>query len=901
MAETIEVATAKGIPTLQAETEPLSKSKSASKDYSVYNPISLLRRLKQIKAPSSELVSAIELRRPRSLTSGKRAETLPDCLSSNDAPELRDPPHLDRGHEATSNPTSAVSIHESDAGTKQDRLPHTYVIQAQGSTHEQVPQTTTKAKSMPLGDILPEENQSQSGTPPVDNEQQDISIPVAKDEVIECEIARARDTPHAVQSVSANNEVSSSDVERNTFSASVEAPARSHANTSPPQGTTRDSEMRETPPQLVEIEVGSSIRLKKLGPGVSLLGKGCHQKMTGDYYIAPGQEIPMSSVRHWANIIVPLLRHDIIAILDGIAKKRSHAAYQSRFHIGFYMVGAKQEDSIIATPGIVIFYTARNSLGKLAKALAESKKDYLEDFPGPIQVVHEDLTETPRLAASGQAGVSSTPSLQDVAIECPMEHCNTDCGLKLRFDDDHQQSRYATLGGIICIEDIMYVMTTAHTLFSETDGSRSQYDVDSSHPSIRSAKAFQPLRPELGASASLVAYSFNDQVSKIDGTLSFPHTDSDWALLPIADSLLLPNMNAGYEINSTAPDSTGMTISVSILCGVYTCYTGHLTQSPVILDLGACGMITREILLDRPLPSGVSGSWVVDCSELHGYVVAVDARGHSCFMIPMDRAFRDITATFSENMLFGTALNQRIRQGRRRSRHASPMRAEPLKSEIIDSEMIDSKMLNPELDASAPKEKTRGKEKDYGIEAEPPTRKQYRSQGPEGGKADLDEVLSQVGNILGICGIALKISSVISYKPLQVILLSIKEAISIVRLAWMRISGLLHDRHPGHECERAILNSLMSTAYIFSHLSVDLLQLPMKLDRSSMFSVRRPTKRSLKIELFSHLNRIEIQSSTRCPRSSNLISSFPSMSRYRRHRQRIQDQVSATSLLLQVM
>ena len=347
-----------------------------------------------------------------------------------------------------------------------------------------------------------------------------------------------------------------------------------------------------------------------------------------------------------------------------------------------YMVGAKHKETLAVKPTIIITCGTVESKRRIAVELGNLKLHYLDDFGCPWRVRYErkppswtasppDETPYIPLGTSGR----DISNLQGVYVEQNREPGVS--GLKLRFDilqNGITEQRYATLGGFISIDKAMLLMTTAHPFLAEVDGGIGPLDSDDSEAPISDSdsdcqsdaeveelpilpRTFLPfdqmryLRLWTSEQWTRVAYSFLGSVSLLVAgnsvKLQWP-SSSDWALFQVTERSLLSKLQRSPQFSSFIPEDQLTRGEVQIMDTVDTIGTGFLTQTTASIHTATAVMHVREIRLHGALSKGASGAWVIRGSRVCGYVVAATGSGKSCFMVPMDCAFKEIEAAFGE-------------------------------------------------------------------------------------------------------------------------------------------------------------------------------------------------------------------------------------------------------------
>ena len=374
--------------------------------------------------------------------------------------------------------------------------------------------------------------------------------------------------------------------------------------------------------------------------------------------------IPETIVQRWNEAIKPQLDQDLQEMIKTLDARRGMILS----NVQLCMVGNKRGNLLCAEPTIVITCGTKECQRKIAKSLARLKLHYLTEFAIPLKVRYQrSPTYWAASTVNSFAANLQLSDLQSVKVRHP-DHTQTSCGLTLHTtvaEKGLEKHFCSTLGGVLCIGGRFYGMTTAHAFFAEHGMRAEQPDCGNLHPwSPNYAKYETVSGLELYDG---MIYSFLGQVAKSDLVLeSNEPLVSDWALLPLPKSCVLPNINRPHKLLTSIAPQTHLTAGEAhILHGVDSRYIGCLTQADVSFHTNGKVMHVREIVLDVPLPTGVSGSWVVRDHEVLGYVIAVSSKGLSCFMVSMERALRDIEAVLGEGILLAWEPHEPVQRSTR--------------------------------------------------------------------------------------------------------------------------------------------------------------------------------------------------------------------------------------------
>ena len=388
------------------------------------------------------------------------------------------------------------------------------------------------------------------------------------------------------------------------------------------------------------------------------------EKLSHGCYMDQTVAMPDTIVQKWNEAIKPQLDQDLQEMIKTVDAGRGMILS----NVQLCMVGNKRGNLLRAEPTIVITCGTKECQRKIAKNLTRLKLHYLTEFSTAVKVRYQ---RSPAYWAASTVNSSAAnlqfSDLQRLRVRYS-GHGQTSCGLNLQVtvaEKGVERQVYATLGGVLCIGGRFYGMTTAHAFFAERNMRADQRECGNL-PDWSSNYAKDEIVSRSDLYDGMIC-SFLGQVAKSDLVLeSNEPLVSDWALLPLPKSCVLPNINRPNKLlTSIAPQTHLMAGEAHILHGVDSRYIGFLTQADVSFHTNRKVMHVREIVLDAPLPNGVSGSWVVRDHEVLGYVVAVSNKGLSCFMVSMERAFRDIESVLGEGVLMAWEPHEPVQRSAR--------------------------------------------------------------------------------------------------------------------------------------------------------------------------------------------------------------------------------------------
>ena len=387
----------------------------------------------------------------------------------------------------------------------------------------------------------------------------------------------------------------------------------------------------------------------------------------GNVYIDKRATIPQAINDKWKNEIQGQLDKDIQGIIRAEFGGKDNILSTTQL----YMVGTKHKETLAVRPTIVITCGTAESKRRIAVGLGNLRRYYLDDsvYPWRVRYVRKPPSWT-SFTPFRKAG-RDIPNLQGVYVEQNIKPGIS--GLKLRFDilqDGNVEQRYATLGGIITINEAKLLMTTAHPFLAKLDSGNGPMISDNLEAPVSDSDSDYQSDAEIAeppdfprtylpvdqirysrlwiSEPTQVAYSFLGRISLLNAgnavKLQWP-SSSDWALFQVTERFLSV-LQTAPQFSSFIPEDRLTPGEVQITDTVDTFRAGFLTQTAASIHTAKAVMHVREILLHGVLSNGASGAWVIRGSDVCGYVVAATGSGRSCFMVPMECAFKELEAAF---------------------------------------------------------------------------------------------------------------------------------------------------------------------------------------------------------------------------------------------------------------
>ena len=390
--------------------------------------------------------------------------------------------------------------------------------------------------------------------------------------------------------------------------------------------------------------------------------------------------LPDVVAQEWNQNIRPRFDMDLHKIIASISAGNQYILSSTEFG----MAGLRDGGTLCLEPTIIVTCGTKNCTKHVRKALEKLRLHYLESFNRPIKVRYQApplywaaLTLDVDALSTSDAGYENYQIYESESTVLSHTYCGRAIKVSAYRRPGHNDQGTnwtcleATLGGLIAVDGKWYAMTTAHELRKGFDRQHEDRNYENENDNERTSSCSSENESESGTSArlprspyspsllgrerlwsngtkdptilsfgSLVTYYKNFRQRHATGLIQ-ASSMADWVLFPVDTSRFLPNIHAGVEFRSIIPEGNIVAGSVDIICRE-SITTGYLTQTYASMHTRDGIMDVRQIVLDSPLPLAVSGAWVVRGSEVCGYIIAVTRRGLSCFMMPMQRAFKEI-------------------------------------------------------------------------------------------------------------------------------------------------------------------------------------------------------------------------------------------------------------------
>jgi hypothetical protein len=421
-----------------------------------------------------------------------------------------------------------------------------------------------------------------------------------------------------------------------------------------------------------------------------LIGKNC--------YLALKEEVHKSLAERWNESIHQRLRQNVEAVIQGMGLQPTEMAV----NVGLSLVGPKVGEMLHLLPTIVISCAHKKAKTKIEGLLNSGQLDYLREFACPHEVCIQgrDPKHRDRFFAHTDSSEEVDPLGEDIspydlslqrqkflkfAVEQVTE-LRSACGLKIQFsysiqdehhDDyfgsemsEHKRWMTARIGGNIYIGEKAFAMTTAHTFLFHELGEES--DASSGSDSISGGNLdtkFDRQRPDHNANSIQAKTTLRMERGRLHGCFGFcDHgrrfdrqdlipklPGSDWCILSIDSINSLTNC---YRTENEAGDVSEVTVDeigpgeiaepgdVHILNSPEKPILAFMTQTMASIYFGGKSLNVRRLISERPLSTGLSGSWVVRGKQLLGHLIGGNELEKTMYMLGIQdtkRAIEQVT------------------------------------------------------------------------------------------------------------------------------------------------------------------------------------------------------------------------------------------------------------------
>ncbi|KAL9620116.1 MAG: hypothetical protein Q9160_005322 [Pyrenula sp. 1 TL-2023] len=318
--------------------------------------------------------------------------------------------------------------------------------------------------------------------------------------------------------------------------------------------------------------------------------------------------------------------------------------------IRYRMFGRKRRDKVGLNATILIGCTDNKCAKYLKKSFSVNELAYLKHFDQPWKIYLEDI----RYGAANQPGKDSSQHFdKDTASEPGLEIERTlnrkpVGGVRLKLTSHEHTlkeslaSRYAVIGGVICLGAHRYGLTTGHLFAADSsllesegktsllegnssgsDEEESTKDLSSSSPASsddeepglrRRQSTCKGFIPVDSSTPESLAYTFLDWEKTLGSkrTRSLFGRNADWAIIRLSEDSVFENSYQAADRNvfvaTLAADSEMVQGSVYVLCTADAPLTGTLTAGKSYLQTMSGTLTALEIAMNSPLPYGYSGS-----------------------------------------------------------------------------------------------------------------------------------------------------------------------------------------------------------------------------------------------------------------------------------------------------
>ncbi|KAF7508514.1 hypothetical protein GJ744_009227 [Endocarpon pusillum] len=306
----------------------------------------------------------------------------------------------------------------------------------------------------------------------------------------------------------------------------------------------------------------------------------------------------------------------------------------------FLMAGDRPQGLV---PSIVVWCYSDDTKARVRKHF--ENEAWLQNGMHANGMNHYVLDKPPRRSAK-PASRNRQP-LHTLGDSSPVElkHTPTPCGVSLLLEN----GKKCIIGGLILVDGAPHLMTTRHGL----DG------LPRSFHGVAGVLAFESVGrpPDICGETS---HHFNILCSPVpadeDSVLGYCTDDFDWALIDFSDApsdllevILKPNMIQGKAIQGLHVGDIDDQSTVTLVTACADSQLGLISSGFSTLQIDGSLHDVMLITLDKPLPLGSSGTWVLLGDRVCGFIVAVREDLPWAYMIPMAAALDDIKRKLGTN------------------------------------------------------------------------------------------------------------------------------------------------------------------------------------------------------------------------------------------------------------
>ncbi|KAF2229970.1 hypothetical protein EV356DRAFT_364803 [Viridothelium virens] len=361
----------------------------------------------------------------------------------------------------------------------------------------------------------------------------------------------------------------------------------------------------------------------------------------------------------------------------------------------FRLIGRKKRGLIQATPTVLITcYTKECQQAVKKHFQSKERPNYLLSFGKPVLV----RLQSPRLrwAAQSEPHIPTGPLPEEIKITDPTDvhvsfesitNSESIAGSLMKFEfasGSGRKARYSRLGGVIDIDGVAHMLTTAHafvTPAAQVDRATTpdQESADASDNDVLYINSESETHDvEDPSDAESTAEEEPSNVSNVsnwsatsdvgvwvcgkdhggeveNGALSSDVHGSDWAVFKTSSAYSDRNTYSYH-----APEGPPEVISICSIAGGSAddlcgdalvlgsrsrVLPGYVHKSRVSMYSNGDVFHLHQIRMEAELDFALSGSWVVRGSSLLGIVVMADDEAKALYMIPAQQTFMSIKAT----------------------------------------------------------------------------------------------------------------------------------------------------------------------------------------------------------------------------------------------------------------
>ncbi|KAF2997479.1 hypothetical protein E8E14_004266 [Neopestalotiopsis sp. 37M] len=218
----------------------------------------------------------------------------------------------------------------------------------------------------------------------------------------------------------------------------------------------------------------------------------------------------------------------------------------------------------------------------------------------------------------------------------------------------------------LLIDGVAFGLTTQHalgdfvvSLSNDTQGMIGRVaGVESEHVTSTECDSTQQRLPVVSGTA-VNEKKHRVIIPSINGYKHETRSQLDWALIAFDDekisdlgnTIFIPSRSQNISVSSIVSTNEFEDNEVLITAGKSGLAFGWFRSSPISMQYQNGVIEARQIILDRPLVPGDSGSWVLKDDKLYGHIFARRTLSPIAYMLPIECIFEDIRWCLNANSI----------------------------------------------------------------------------------------------------------------------------------------------------------------------------------------------------------------------------------------------------------